>query len=129
MTKSKLEKIVEEKNITSLKGLQEATDLSKYQITNEICSEENKYLKQKYGNSTKLLTLYEAVDELDSVTDTELRKRKARGMGEGPRFFQKVENSKIYYPLQEIACEMYLEKYPIFYNEVSLSKIIKTRHD
>jgi len=108
---------------------QKEIGLSRDQIVYIACQEQINHLKTEYGNNVHLLTLAEAVDKLESVTETELRKRKARGLGEAPRFFQKVENAKIYYPIQEIACEMYLEKYPIFYSDFSLSKIIKSRHD
>lgn len=113
-SKFNLEFTIKEKNIVTI---------------DVICEKQIAQLKKKYGNNVKLLTLEETVDELEAVSVTELRKRKKRGLGEGPRFFQKVENSKIYYPLKEVACEMYLEEHPIFYSELSLSKIIKTRHD
>lgn len=128
ITRFDMEFTIKEKKIATMDALRSEIELSKEQITDVICEKQIVHLKEEYGNNVKLLTLWETVNELEAVTETELRKRKKRGRGEGPRFFQKIENSKIYYPLKEVACEMYLEEHPVFYSELSLSKIIKSRH-
>lgn len=128
LSKFDVELTLNEKNITTIDVLSNEVKLSKDQIIDLICEEEMTYLYSIYGKVT-VLTLEEVIDELKTVSESTLRRRKARGYGEGPRHLQNGKNAKIYYPAREIASEMYLESHPIMYNEVSLSKIIKSRHD
>ena len=127
LSKFDVELTLKEKNITTIDVLSNEIKLSKDHIIDLICEEEMTYLYSIYGKVT-VLTLEEVLDELKTVSESTLRRRKARGYGEGPRHVQSGKNAKIYYPVREIASEMYLESHPIMYNEVSLSKIIKTRH-
>ncbi len=125
--KSTLEITIKENKLTNITDLSREVQMSADQIIDLTCVNEIEKLRRDYGD-VSVLSIIEAAEALKTVSETTLRRRKKRGLGEPPRYNQEEPGAKIYYPFREIAAEMYLEAHPVKYGEYSLARIIKSRH-
>lgn len=126
--KSILEITIKEKKITDMTELSRQVQMSVDQIIDLTCVSEFERLRNDHGD-VSVLSIIEAAESLKMASVTTLRRRKKRAQGEPPRYNQEEPGAKIYYPIREIAAEMYLEAHPVTYGEYSLARIIKSRHD